>query len=248
MKLELEGEECKERFELYEKKTKDKNGGVSSQLMTGARSEKKGYYHPQVDEKYGIFEEKPAKIPKGFKRVTQKRRDRYLADWACKKRKTQKQKKELANKLKGALEWDKWYNASRKYWLTLDDFKKMKKGDKLVVLPIHQNALDGPQTYFKECHAFRPEKFFKSEKDTITYQGNMEVGSKHLNKPDNKSWGLDIEYAKDKWSTLFDGELIMKNKAPKHWTKFRTSTPVGYRGPMILWSDLKKLPKLYYNT
>lgn len=244
MKLELEGEECKNRFEVYERKTKDKSGTMN-EMLTGARSERKGYYHPEVDE-YGTFEKKATKLPKGFKRVTQKRRDRYVADWACKKRKTQKQKRESADKLKGALEWDKWYNASRKYWLTIDDFKKMKKGDKLVVLPLHTNALDGPQTYFKECQAFRPEKFFKSEKDTITYQGNMEVGSKHLNKPDNTLWGLDIEYAKDKWSTLFDGNLHMKNKAPKNWTKFKSTTPVGYRGPMILWSDLKKLPKLYY--
>jgi hypothetical protein len=245
MVIKLHDEECKERFEVYERKTKDKSG-VTNEMLTGARAEKKGYYHPEVNE-YGTFEEKASKIPKGFKRATQKRRDRYVQDWACKKRKTKKERKKLSSKLKGALVWDKWYNASRKYWLTLKDFKDMKKGDKIVVLPLHQNALDGPQTYFKECIAFRPEQFFKSEKDTITYQGNMQVGSKHLNKPDNKSWGLDIEYAKNKWSTLFDGNLHMKNKLPKHWTKFNENTSVGYRGPMILWSDLKKLPKLYYS-
>ena len=133
-------------------------------MMIGARSERKGYYHPEVDEKYGIFEEKPAKIPKGFKRVTQKRRDRYLADWACKKRKTLKQKKQLANKLRGALEWDKWYNASRKYWLTLDDFKKMKKGDKLVVLPIHQNALDDHKLILKSVTHLGQKNFLNLKK------------------------------------------------------------------------------------
>ena len=245
--MKLDPEVCKERFELYEQITKDKYGGKTFALLTGARSDKNGYLHKEVDE-YGSFETTPIKIPRGYKRATQKKRDRYVQDWACKKRKTKKERKKLSSKLKGALDWDKWYKASRKYWLTIKDFKEMKKGDKIVVLPIHSNALDGPQTYFKENTAFRPEKFFKTEKDTITYQGNMQVGSKHLNKPDNKSWGLDIEYAKNKWSTLFDGNLIMKNKSPKHWTKFNENTPVGYRGPMILWSDLKKLPKLYYKV
>jgi hypothetical protein len=241
MVLKLDEQQCAERFEQYERITKDKYGAKTSEILMGARSDKKGYLHKEVNE-YGIFETNPIKIPRGYKKTTQKRRQRYIRDWACKKRKTKKEK----GKLKGALEWDNWYKASRKYWLTINDFKNMKKGAKIVVLPLHINVLDGPQTYFKESLAYSPEQFFKSEKDTITYQGNMQVNSKHLNKPDNKLWGLDLEYAKNKWSTLFDGNLHMKNKSPKHWTKFTENTPVGYRGPMILWSNLKKLPKIYY--
>lgn len=35
-------------------------------------------------------------------------------------------------------------------------------------------------------------------------------------------------------------------KQLKHWTKFKKDNHVGFRDPMILWSDLKKLPKLYF--
>jgi hypothetical protein len=245
--MKLEPNECKEKFEVYERVTR--GNGITTETIRGSKAGKPGFIHKEVNE-YGSFEETPTRIPKGYRKISQKKIHRYVDDWACKKRKTKKQKKTLANSLKGALDSAKWYNSSRKYWLTLKDFETMKKGSKIVVLSLHQNSMDAATTYFKENTPYYPEKFFKSEKDTITYQGNMQVGSKHLNEPDNKSWGLDIEYAKNKWSTLFDGNLHSKGNthSPKHWSKFNPSTPVGYRGPMILWSDLKKLPKIYYTS
>jgi len=242
--MKLDPKECKERFEIYEKVTHD--NGTMIETIRGSKAEKSGFIHEEKNE-YGGFEKTPTRIPKGYRKISQKKIDRYVNDWACKKPKTRKQKKTMHDKLKGALEASKWYDSSRKYWLTLKDFENMKKGSKVVVLSFHQNAMDSATTYFKENTPYLPEKFFKTEKDTITYHGNMQVGSKHLNKPDNKSWGLDIEYAKNKWSTLFDGCLISKGKTPRHWSKFKPSTPVGYRGPMILWSDFKKLPKIYYS-
>ena len=84
--MNLDQEECKDRFELYEKRH-----GRTSYQLAGVKSEKKGYFHKEVNE-YGKFELKATKIPRGFKKVTQKRKDKYVHDWACKNRKTKKQK------------------------------------------------------------------------------------------------------------------------------------------------------------
>ena len=46
------------------------------------------------------------------------------------------------------------------------------------------------------------------------------------------------------WYPIFDGQLL---KGKKHWSKLPKKTHVGLKGPMILWTDLKKLPKLYFN-
>ena len=236
----LDEKDCKKNFEVYEKKEVDKSGGTTSYMIMGTNSNKKGHLHKEIDE-FGSFENKPIKIPKGYKKVTEKRRNQYVNDWACKKRKTRKQKDKLKDKLKGSLSWNSWYDKSRKHWLTLKDFKAMKKDAKVIVLLLHRNALDAPMTKFKENTPYRPEIFFKSEKKSIVYKGNMNVV---LNK-ESEPWGLDIEYKKDKWYPLSEGYLHKGKK--KHWSEFSKNTAVGYRGPLILWSDLKKLPSLYFS-
>ena len=131
--MNLDQEECKDRFELYEKR----NGRTSYQLA-GVKSEKKGYFHKEVNE-YG-----------------KERINMFMIGHV----KTVKLKSK--KKLKGALSWPKWYNKSRKYWLTIKDLESLKIGDKSVVLSLHPNVLDGPLTYCKEDVGYRPEIFFKS--------------------------------------------------------------------------------------
>jgi len=66
---------------------------------------------------------------------------------------------------------------------------------------------------------------------------------------------FELEYMKDNWYPLINGKIpakdeqgIMKfpNKKPKSWTEYPETTHVGWRGPMILWSDVKKMPGIYY--
>jgi hypothetical protein len=228
--MKLDKEECRDRFELYEKKVVDKRGGVTKHLLSGARGAK-GMIHIETSE-FSTFDDKPTKIPRGYKKVTQKRRNQYVNDWACKTKQTKKLKQRTATKLAGALPWEKWYQKSRKYWMTFKEFKAMKKGDKVIVLSLHNNVLDGPLTYFKENVAYRPEKFFKSEKDTVIYNGDMEIISSKVVK-NKQPIKLDVEYKKGSW-------------LPIEKEKYPGNPNVGYWGPYILWSDLQKLPKLYY--
>jgi hypothetical protein len=236
--MNLEPEECKKRFQLLEKIEKDKNGGKTYYLLSGAKGEKTGYHHKEINEECGKFESKATKIPRGYKRVTQKRNDNYVKDFACKKCKTKK-----AKKIKGALSWEKWYAKSRKYWLTIKDLESISNGTNIQVLAIHPNVLDGPQTYYKEQVAYRPEVFFKSEKDTLHKKGSLDFTSKIIHAD---SWGLDVELKKHQWCPLSKEGMVRVDKNDVHWSKLNKNRPIGYQGPLILWSNLKKLPRIYY--
>jgi hypothetical protein len=54
----------------------------------------------------------------------------------------------------------------------------------------------------------------------------------------------DIEYKKDYWYPLQDGKV-----SGKHWSRFpKDTTKLGWRGAMIPWKDVSKLPKVYYGS
>jgi hypothetical protein len=73
--------------------------------------------------------------------------------------------------------------------------------------------------------------------------GPMVFTSKKIHKD---SWGLDVEYKKNKWCPLSSEGFMSVDKKDMHWSKLNKNRPIGYQGPLILWSDLKKLPELYY--
>ena len=245
-------EKCLNDFIRYQKKTKsfNKNGkslGTTIELLSGLESDKSGYIHESINE-YSTFKDKPIKVPKGYKKISKKKLNQIALDFYCKKSKSKneilKQTKKLNNKLKGALHFEKWYDNSRKYWLTIKDIESLTPKDKLVVLPLHRNVLDGPMTKYKENVAYTPATFFKKEKDTLIHHGELEAIFKKFDKHDKQPKGLDVEYKKDKWFPIFDGILL---KGKKHWSKLPKKTHIGLRGPMILWKDLKKLPNLYFD-
>jgi hypothetical protein len=245
-------EKCLNDFIRYQKKAKsfNKDGkllGTTIELLSGLESDKPGYIHESINE-YSTFEDKPIKVPKGYKKISKKKLNQIALDFYCKKSKSKneisKHTKKLNNKLKGALHFEKWYDVSRKHWLTIKDIEKLTSKDKIVVLPLHRNVLDGPMTKYKKNTAYTPATFFKKEKDTFIHHGNLEGIFKQYDKHDKQPKGLDVEYKKDNWCPIFDGRL---SKGKKHWSKLPKKTHVGLKGPMILWTDLKKLPKLYFD-
>lgn len=260
--MKLDKEKCINDFVRYEKVTlhvskTGKKLGTSSEIIDGIESEKKGYIHQPKDD-YGNFEDKPKKIPSGYKKSTGAKTKKLLRNIAenyyCKTPKSQKEIKKLSKKLSGSLEWSKWYDVSRKCWLSIKDIEKLNEGDKIVVLPMHRNVLDIPYDAHKKNTSYRPEKFFKVEKDTYIYHGDLKVLSKKYNSNDDGAWHLDVEYKRDHWYPLIDGSLPARDTQRRtkllgkktHWTKFSKNTHLGWRGPMVMWNDLKKLPKLHF--
>ena len=228
--MKLDTQKCIDDFVRYEKitynyRSNGKKPGKTTEILQGIGNNKKGYIHLSKDEN-GNFYDKPTKIPNGFKKKSGKKIREIARDFYCKTKK--------ASKNLNTLTYDKWYYQSRKYWLTIEDVLKLSKGGKIEVLLLHENSLDAPLTKFKSDVSYRPEKFFNSEKDTFVYIGGLDGIFKKYDGAKSEPKPLDIEFGKNKWGQK------------KHYTKYPKSRPVGFRGPMILWSDLKKLPKFYY--
>lgn len=162
--------------------------------------------------------------------------------------------KKKTRNLKG-LEFTKWKERSRKYWLTIKDITKMKSGEKMQVLMLDRNALD----WHFESHVFnklyKPSKFFKNNKETYTHSkelyGNITY-CKHNITFDDKE-GFHVEYMKGNWYPLLNEHLpsndiqgifpLLGKKV--HWRDMNRHTPIGWRGPLIKWDDIDKLPNVY---
>ena len=253
--MKLSQAECIEKFKLYKKVTKTKNGGILTEYLEGIPSSKKNHIHESTSE-YGDFDNKPKKIPKGYKINKSKKMSgpKYIKDFVCRERKikTKKQLKKEADKLKGGLKFDDWYEKSRKYWLSINDITKLKPNVKLVLLSLHRNVLDIPYDTLKDKKLYKPEVFFKDSKDTYIHKKDL-VGDLKIDGGIEEDITFDVEYKKDFWYPLQNGYLPAKDpqRAFKllgkktHWTKFNKKTHVGFRGPIMLWSDLKKMPKIY---
>ena len=192
------------------KNTKDKNGGIFSESIIGYPSDKKGYIHESISV-YSEFEDKPTKIPSGFKRKNSKKKfgKEYGNSYVCRTKKNKKEKDKLNLKLKDSLDYSKWYKESKKYWLKIKDILKLKAGEELVILPFNRNVLDIPYDTMKKNKSYKAEFFFKSEKDTFIYKGDLKVISKTWGNNDNDSNGLElhIEYKPEFWYPLIDGYL-----------------------------------------
>ena len=168
--MKLEESKCINDFVMYEKitysyKPDGKKSGKTSEILQGIESDKKGYIHLSKDEN-GNFYDKATKIPSGYKKKSGKKAREIAKDFYCKTKKSNQNKKNT-KKLSDSLEFKKWYEKSRKYWLTIQDVLNLSLGGKTEVLLLHENVLDGPLTYFKTNVSYRPEKVFKSEKDTF---------------------------------------------------------------------------------
>lgn len=151
-----------------------------------------------------------------------------------------------------ALSASDWINkASAKHGLTIGFVKKLKVGEKVTVLMLDRNVLDGVP-YNQNGKVFSPAPFFKNNKTTFIYQGDMKMRLNWFGTPTDMEF--DVEYRKGNWYPLNDGVLPAKDTQglftlfgqDTKWTEFPTKTKVGVRGPMILWSHVKDLPKVYY--
>lgn len=148
--------------------------------------------------------------------------------------------------------------------LTLGDIKKMKVNDIIDVVIWDRNF----EEYWiwenaKNKQLYNAETFFEENHHQIKYKGNMEweiifnFGETYTHKIHLDVSNLNTYW---KWYGLSDDnkihitqEILKDNqKIPKHWKKkhahyseFSDNTRVGWRGPIMLWDKLKKMPQVY---
>lgn len=256
----IDQKDCIKDIVVYEKKEKRKNGGILTKFMIGLPSKKEGYIHVAKGWNKDGFEDKLTKIPKGskkFKRTKNRYSDKWAEEFYCKKPKTKKElKKEKTIKkgLVGSLHTMKWYMRSKKYWLKIKDFEKMKIGEKKDILMLDRNVWDVLDKFPKN-KAFEPQKFFIYSKASFEYLGDMKIRLSYKvgKKKESDDVELHVNYKRGLWYPLKNGVLPAKDEQnvytllgkDKPWQKFKKDTFMGVRGPFIEWSNVKKLPKVY---
>jgi len=70
----------------------------------------------------------------------------------------------------------------------------------------------------------------------------------------NMDFEFDIEFSKNKWYPLTNGMLppflnkVFNIDKPIeiYWNNYDKNTNIGWRGPMLLWTDVLKSPMIYY--
>jgi len=206
----------------------------------GIPSKTKGFFYEALgNSKIAI---KHIAIPEGFKK--KKRTNKYCSDkWV---------KDFYFNKyidpiiFKDKLTLNKWINEVIPSWITIEKVLKMKPNKKVKILLLDRNVMDTventkrknelikgneykPNYYFKDSFAFLKRKNDSDLKMEILYSFEN----------DYRDFEFEIEYTSGKWFPLENGINIEENK---EWKDYPIYTHIGWRGPMILWKDLKNLP------
>lgn len=161
----------------------------------------------------------------------------------------------------------------KKHWLTIGDIKKLKKGEEIKMLNFDRNIGDIiynmiEDKSLKPLKLYDPKEFFKN--GWVKYYHNKDLLGKILyawqeeddyknNSEANKpmKFIFHIEYKTNNWYPLDSkgylpaksgdfGNILLDGKK-KHWTKFPDNTHIGWRGPMVIWSKLDNLPKIFYD-
>lgn len=164
----------------------------------------------------------------------------------------------------------RWKNALKSRWLTIGDIRGLKRGQCLEMINLHRNIRDTTEEYNKPNYKYTPKYFFRNER--VIYHHISGVNGK-IKRHGQKTWRnftFEIQYAPGSWYPLsanngtlpmYDRQsgkklvfcdsarrICIKRKGPLSYTKIPNSTPVGWRGPMILWKSLcrETTPRIYF--
>ena len=161
---------------------------------------------------------------------------------------------------------------SRPYHLTIADIKKLKLGDELDVVIWDGNFEESDNIWgVVSTGTYDSWELFKGNRHKITHKeaphglGELEI---HFGWGETILHYIDLnvtDFIKETywtWAPVHeDGSIHItdeylprgRDKIPegwkaKHinWTEFPETTRAGWRGPIMLWENLKKLPQVRY--
>jgi len=245
--------QCINNFARYEKR----NSPTSYTVLQGQIFDKGDSKKYIIDEDGEIIE-----IPEGYRKVTIKNIE-WIKDLFCQIPIDTSQLKAL-----GALDYKKWFDKSRSKWLKISDIKRLTPGEKITLVVLHRNTEDlsldksinsrgkaiKPSTFYRKMIAYyRPDALSSGMSGMSGMSGSLRF--KSINE---KEWPLEleVEYKPGFWYPLVNGYLPAKDPQnifgvllgrKIHWKDLPSNTPVGWRGPMILLEDVKKMPLVYYS-
>jgi len=245
---EQEKEELLSKFSVWEKRWEEENH-ICSQTIRGIPSNEKGYFYEVYGNSKIAINHIP--IPEGYKkkRRTNKRfNDNWVKDFYFNKYIDPKD-------LEGKLTISNWINETKPFWLSIDKVLALKPNKKTKVLLLDRNLMDTVENTKRKKELekgkdYKPEYFFKDSSAVFYRINNNDLKSKlqfPWQKENNETidYEFDVEYNNGKWYPFENGYNIEDNN--KYWKDYPGYTAIGWRGPMILWKDIKKLPMITYN-
>lgn len=166
--------------------------------------------------------------------------------------------------LSKALEMYQWIKDTRPYHLNLKEVQNWQKGEKREVVMFDRNFEEYDiWENIKQKTSLPATTFFKHNKGTLTYKGDLkwdityDFGETIEHEVHISTASLSTSW---KWVNIENNHIEIKNEVldnrvtlPSHKSKmkipiskFPLETRVGWRGPMIEWKYLSKLPPVYW--
>lgn len=244
---------------VYKKETK-KGNFIFENIIVGLPSSSK-YISLELQSKSDViyqglthskFSIEPTKISRGYKKITVNKEwilSSYLNPYI-----TPEKIQELNKK---GLELTQWIEHYRDKWLTIKDVKELPLNKKIKLLLLDRNIYDD-KDHIKEAKLYKPTSFFKKnvawywKTDNNNLMGKIKYDwQKKTEEPFN--FEFHIEYDYNKWYPLKEGILPAKDEQHmftllnknKHISEFSEDTHLGYRGPIMMWNEIKELDKVY---
>jgi hypothetical protein len=146
----------------------------------------------------------------------------------------------------GKLTPNKWIKEVISNWLTIEKVLAMKPNKKVKVLLLDRNLLDTVESSKRKKELvkgndYKPSYYFKDSFAYIKRKNEIDLSMEILYSFENeyRDFEFEIEYINNNWFPLENGLNI---EDEKQWKDYPTYKHIGWRGPMILWKDLKNLP------
>lgn len=144
-----------------------------------------------------------------------------------------------------------WIKKTKGKHLTVADWKKWKVGQTKDVAIFDRNF----EEYFiwektVKGRTYKPSYFFKENHHKITKKSDFEMEIAY-----KQGYTVDqnLEVETSKWSKKYiwvlvkDGYVdIPDEKVKVKWSDISNKTRVGFRGPTMLWKDVKSGPDVYW--
>eukprot|EP01098_Paradermamoeba_levis_P004679 TRINITY_DN1992_c0_g2_i6.p1 TRINITY_DN1992_c0_g2~~TRINITY_DN1992_c0_g2_i6.p1 ORF type:complete len:169 (-),score=23.78 TRINITY_DN1992_c0_g2_i6:277-783(-) len=155
------------------------------------------------------------------------------------------QEAQEAQETERVLQFGEWAGEATKYHMMVKDIEELQDGESIEVLILDRNVLDVAASSKLNMPgvASRPEHFFRQNRHTLTKkEGNLGTLDLHYGGRHTDLKDIDIELlANNLWYPLQGGM-----RDGKHWSEYPPTSKVGWRGPMIRWTDLALMPKLMF--
>lgn len=166
-----------------------------------------------------------------------------------------------------SLEQEIWRTtAESRYALTIKDIIELKKDEEIKFLIMDRNLYDVTTQRNEEGKQYDPETFFGENFAIYKHENGLKGKILFSCLKEYQDFEFHL-YMDDSLCTAFnetsygcwypltnqympavdeDGFIKFAHTELKHYSKFPDTTKVGWRGPMIKWTNLKIMPKIYW--